>query len=57
MKDLVSGVIVNWELLIGFLLVFIMLAGEKGIWGSAQPLLAKALFPKRFQQDREGERP
>jgi branched-chain amino acid transport system permease protein len=46
MKDLISGLIGNWELFIGFLLVFIMLAGEKGIWGSLEPLLKKALFRK-----------
>ena len=32
---------------IGFVLVFIMLAGEKGIWGSLQPLLEKLLFRKK----------
>jgi branched-chain amino acid transport system permease protein len=46
MKDLISGLIGNWELFIGFLLVFIMLAGEKGIWGSLEPLLKKAFFRK-----------
>ena len=46
MKDLISGYIVNWELVIGFLLVFIMLAGEKGIWGTLEPLLGKVLFAK-----------
>jgi branched-chain amino acid transport system permease protein len=46
MKDLISGLIGNWELFIGFLLVFIMLAGEKGIWGTLEPLLKKALFRK-----------
>ncbi|MEO8441703.1 MAG: branched-chain amino acid ABC transporter permease, partial [Betaproteobacteria bacterium] len=44
MKDVVSKLIDNWELIIGFLLVFIMLAGEKGIWGTLQPLLEKLLF-------------
>ena len=44
MKDLISGLIGNWELVIGFLLVFIMLAGEKGIWGTLEPLLKKWLF-------------
>ena len=48
MKDLISGFIVNWELFIGFLLVFIMLAGEKGIWGTLEPILRKALFPKKI---------
>jgi len=44
MKDLISKVFGNWELIIGVLLVFIMLAGEKGIWGTLEPLLKKALF-------------
>jgi branched-chain amino acid transport system permease protein len=55
MKDLISGFIVNWELAIGFLLVFIMLAGEKGIWSTLEPMLNRALFPKsigRTTQDR-----
>lgn len=41
MKDLVSKLIGNWELIVGFLLVFIMLAGEKGIWGTAEDLLRR----------------
>jgi len=48
MKDLISGFIVNWELFIGLLLVFIMLAGEKGIWGTLEPILGKTLFLKRI---------
>jgi branched-chain amino acid transport system permease protein len=44
MKDVISKLIGNWELFIGFLLVFIMLAGEKGIWGSLAPWLEKLLF-------------
>jgi branched-chain amino acid transport system permease protein len=47
MKDLLSGYIANWELFIGLLLVFIMLAGEKGIWGSLEPVLKKALIPRQ----------
>ncbi|HEY1364582.1 MAG TPA: branched-chain amino acid ABC transporter permease [Xanthobacteraceae bacterium] len=43
MKDLVSKAVGNWELVIGFLLVFVMLAGEKGIWGTLQPLLRSLL--------------
>ena len=39
MKDAISKLVGNWELFIGFLLVFIMLAGEKGIWGTLQPRL------------------
>lgn len=41
MKDVISQLIGNWELFIGFLVVFIMLAGEKGLWGTAQPWLAR----------------
>ena len=47
MKDLISDLIGNWELFIGFLLVFIMLAGEKGIWGSLEPRLKKVFSGKR----------
>ncbi|NWF93859.1 MAG: branched-chain amino acid ABC transporter permease [Syntrophaceae bacterium] len=46
MKDLLSGFIANWELFIGLLLVFIMLAGEKGIWGTLDPYLKKAFYRK-----------
>lgn len=46
MKDVISNLIGNWELFIGFLLVFIMLAGEKGIWGTLQPALEK-LFRRK----------
>jgi len=48
MKDLISGYIANWELFIGLLLVFIMLAGEKGIWSTLEPILKKALFRRRI---------
>jgi branched-chain amino acid transport system permease protein len=41
MKDLLSKQ-TNWELVIGCLLVFVMLAGEKGIWGTLEPLIARA---------------
>jgi branched-chain amino acid transport system permease protein len=37
MKDLVSGVVGNWEFFVGLLLVVIMLAGERGIWGTLEP--------------------
>jgi branched-chain amino acid transport system permease protein len=47
MKDVISKLIGNWELFIGFLLVFIMLAGEKGIWGTLQPVLERLLFRKK----------
>jgi len=39
MKDLISNFITNWELFIGLLLVFIMMAGEKGIWESLMPIM------------------
>jgi len=48
MKDLLSGFIANWELFIGFILVFIMLAGEKGIWGTLEPILKNAIFRKNI---------
>jgi branched-chain amino acid transport system permease protein len=44
MKDLISGFIANWELFIGLLLVFIMLAGEKGIWSTLEPILKNGLL-------------
>jgi branched-chain amino acid transport system permease protein len=44
MKDVLSKALGNWELIIGFLLVFIMLAGEKGIWGTLEPLLKNAFL-------------
>lgn len=47
MKDLISGFIANWELFIGLLLVFIMLAGEKGIWSTLEPLLRNAFSRKK----------
>lgn len=50
MKDLISKLIGNWELFIGLLLVFIMLAGEKGIWGTLQPRLEKLVS---FSKDRQ----
>jgi len=46
LKDVLSKVLGNWELVIGFLLVFIMLAGERGIWGSLEPQLRR-LFTRK----------
>jgi len=46
MKDLLSRFIANWELFIGLLLVIIMLAGEKGIWGTLESLMKKTLLRK-----------
>ena len=60
MKDVISKLIGNWELFIGFLLVFIMLAGERGIWGTLQPRL-QALFSRNSapaaMDDRATKRP
>lgn len=50
MKDLIAGVVVNWELAVGFMLVFIMLAGEKGLSGTVGPLLAR--LPARLMPGR-----
>jgi branched-chain amino acid transport system permease protein len=47
MKDVISKLIGNWELFIGFLLVFIMLAGEKGIWGTLGPRLERLVSRRR----------
>jgi len=55
MKDVISKLIGNWELFIGFLLVFIMLAGEKGIWGTLQPLLERPFTRKRGAAAAESE--
>jgi len=54
MKDVISKLIGNWELFIGFLLVFIMLAGEKGIWGTLQPWLER-LFVRKKAPSATGE--
>ena len=56
MKDLLSGYIANWELFIGLVLVFIMLAGEKGIWGSLEPILKKAFFRRQDSPQSHRER-
>ncbi len=56
MKDLISGYIANWELFIGLLLVFIMLAGEKGIWGTLEPILGKGLSLKKTLPSRQDAR-
>jgi branched-chain amino acid transport system permease protein len=50
MKDVISKLIGNWELFIGFLLVFIMLAGERGIWGTLQPVLEQSLRRRKAAQ-------
>jgi branched-chain amino acid transport system permease protein len=56
MKDVISKYIGNWELIIGFLLVFIMLAGEKGIWGTLAPRLEKLFSRKQAAvQTADGE--
>ena len=47
MKDFISDKVGNWELFIGFLLVLIMLAGERGIWGTLQPRLQKLFSPRK----------
>ena len=49
MKDVISKLIGNWELFIGVLLVFIMLAGEKGIWGTVAPRLERLLSRRKTE--------
>jgi branched-chain amino acid transport system permease protein len=43
MKDLISKLVGNWELIIGALVVFIMLAGETGMLGTAETLAKRIL--------------
>jgi branched-chain amino acid transport system permease protein len=50
LRDVLSKFIGNWELFVGFILVFIMLAGEKGLWGTAAPWLTR-LFGRRAATD------
>jgi branched-chain amino acid transport system permease protein len=50
LKDAISKLVGNWELFIGFLLVVIMLAGEKGIWGTLQPWLQAAFARARARR-------
>ena len=52
LKDAISKLVGNWELFVGFLLVFIMLAGEKGIWGTLQPWLQSAWTRARARTGR-----
>lgn len=47
MKDLVSGIVGNWEFFVGLLLVVIMLAGERGIWGTLEPWLRRRVAWRR----------
>ena len=49
MKDVISKLIGNWELFIGFLLVFIMLVADKGIWGTLEPILTQSRFSRKPQ--------
>jgi branched-chain amino acid transport system permease protein len=54
MKDIISKVIGNWELLIGSLLVLIMLAGERGILGTCESLWKIAALRRRPRAPHEG---
>ena len=54
MKDVVSRLIGNWELFIGFLLVLIMLLADKGIWGTLQPRLEASWARLRGRGSRRG---
>ncbi len=47
MKDVISKLIGNWEMVIGPLLVIIMLAGEKGIWGTFEFWLKNLLLRRK----------
>ena len=47
LKDLVSRVITHWELIIGLLLIIVMLAGEKGIWGTVGPIINRVFIGEK----------
>ncbi|MCR4403245.1 MAG: branched-chain amino acid ABC transporter permease [Firmicutes bacterium] len=58
MKDLTSKFITYWELVVGLLLIFVMLAGERGIVGTLQPLLGRLAGRRATASARAGaERP
>ncbi len=57
MKDLISKVVGNWELLVGALLVFVMLAGEAGIVGTVDTLAKKAVRLVRGGAREHGSKP
>jgi branched-chain amino acid transport system permease protein len=52
LKDVIAKFIGNWELFIGFILVFIMLVGEKGIWGTAAPWLERLINRRKPAEER-----
>jgi branched-chain amino acid transport system permease protein len=54
MKDIISKVIGNWELLIGSLLVVIMLAGERGILGTCESLWNSVTLRRRPRAPQDG---
>lgn len=43
MQDLLSAVVVYWELFVGVLLVLVMLGGEKGLAATLEPLARKGM--------------
>jgi len=53
MKDVISKLVGNWEFFIGFLLVFIMMAGERGIWGTLQPRLERLVSRSKEPAEKE----
>ncbi len=56
MKDLVSKFITHWELFVGLLLIIVMLAGEKGIWGNVEPIIKKVFLRKKSKEVRENNK-
>ncbi len=57
LKDMIGRFIIQWEVLVGLMLIIVMLAGEKGIVGSLEDFIEK-LWKKRSvatsAQPREG---
>jgi branched-chain amino acid transport system permease protein len=54
MKDVLAKTVGNWELVIGFMLVFIMLAGEKGIAGTIEPWIKRLFRGRKARADGAG---
>lgn len=50
LKDILSTMVGNWELFVGFLLVFIMLVANKGIWGTLEPAFEKLLRRQKISR-------
>lgn len=55
--DLISSVVLYWQLVVGFLLIVVMLAGEKGVWGSLEPLVMRLFSSRKKRSAVSGKAP